>query len=410
VKRIAIVGGGFAGLVAAVGAARELDALGIASDKVRVTLINRDPFTCIRVRNYERNLSDVRLALDDVVEPVGVVRIEGEVTGVDAARQRVSVEAEGSERTLGYDRLLLASGSRLYEPPDILGLREFTFNVDTYEAAVRLNSHIAKLPTAPASSGQYTVLVLGAGLTGIETAFEMPAKLRDAVARAGVRSAPLCTILADHAQHVGSDMGDSAQPVIEKALDALGIQRRVGVTVKSIDVAGVTLEGGERIATSTVVWTAGMRANPLTQQFPVQSDRFGRLPVDEYLRVIGINNVFAAGDVATLPIDGVHASVMSCQHARPMGRFAGHNVVRDLLGKPMLPLRIDWYVTCLDLGPWGALYTQGRDRQVAASGIEAKAIKRTINCVRIYPPRSRNRREILDWAAPTVQAPPLGHD
>jgi NADH dehydrogenase len=238
----------------------------------------------------------------------------------------------------------------------------------------------------------------------------MPAKLRDAVARAGVGSAPMCTILADHGQHVGSDMGDSARLVIEEALDSLGIRRRVGVAVKSVDAYGVTLESGERIAANTVVWTAGMRANDLTQQLPVQRDGLGRLPVDQYLRVIGVNHIFAAGDVATLSLDGVHASVMSCQHARPMGRFAGHNLVCDLFGKPMLPLRIDWYVTCLDLGPWGALYTQGWDRHVMATEMEAKAIKRTINCVRIYPPRSRNRREILDWAAPVVQAAPVGHD
>jgi len=321
----------------------------------------------------------------------------------------VSVKVGRSEHTLEYDRLVLAAGSQLYEP-DIPGLREFSFNVDTYEAGMRLNQHIDSLPRVPAGPGRYTVLVLGADLTGIETACEMPAKLRDAAAHAGVGSAPVRTILGDHAPHVGSNMGDSARPVIEQALDSLGIERRVGIAVKSIDAHGVILEGGERIEADTVVWTAGMRANPLTEQFAAQRDRLGRLPVDEYLRVIGVDGVFAAGDVATLPIDGVHASVMSCQHARPMGRFAGHNVVCDLLGKPMLPLRVDWYVTCLDLGPWGAVYTQGWDRRVTVSGKDAKTIKRTINCVRIYPPRSRNRHEILEWAAPAVQTPPIGHD
>ena len=93
-----------------------------------------------------------------------------------------------------------------------------------------------------------------------------------------------------------------------------------------------------------------------------------------------------------------------------MGRFAGHNVVCDLLGLPMLPLRIDWYVTVLDLGPWGAVYTEGWNRVVASTGEAAKRTKQTINCQRIYPPRSRDRREILDAAAPVIQAPPkLGH-
>jgi NADH dehydrogenase FAD-containing subunit len=72
------------------------------------------------------------------------------------------------------------------------------------------------------------------------------------------------------------------------------------------------------------------------------------------MRVAGLANVFAAGDVALSLVDGVHSTVMSCQFARPMGRFAGHNVVADLFGEPMLPPRIDWYVTVLDLGGWGA--------------------------------------------------------
>jgi NADH dehydrogenase len=89
-----------------------------------------------------------------------------------------------------------------------------------------------------------------------------------------------------------------------------------------------------------------------------------------------------------------------------MGRFAGHNVVCDLLGLPMLPLRIDWYVTVLDLGDAGALYTEGWERKVVATGAEAKRTKQTINRQRIYPPCTRQRAEILAAAAPIVQERP----
>jgi NADH dehydrogenase len=89
-----------------------------------------------------------------------------------------------------------------------------------------------------------------------------------------------------------------------------------------------------------------------------------------------------------------------------MGRFAGHNVVCDLLGHRMLPLQIDWYVTVLDLGPWGALYTHGWDRRVVAVGSLAKQTKEMINCVRIYPPLTSKPQQILDAASPTVQSPP----
>jgi NADH dehydrogenase len=89
-----------------------------------------------------------------------------------------------------------------------------------------------------------------------------------------------------------------------------------------------------------------------------------------------------------------------------MGRFAGHNVVCDLLGLPMLPLDIDWYTTILDLGPWGAVYTEGWERRLAAQGQQAKNVKRVINTERIYPPRTGNRADLFAAAAPIVQAPP----
>jgi NADH dehydrogenase len=89
-----------------------------------------------------------------------------------------------------------------------------------------------------------------------------------------------------------------------------------------------------------------------------------------------------------------------------MGRFAGNNVVADLLGQPMLPLQIDWYVTVLDLGAWGALQTIGWDRQLYSSGAAAKVTKQLINRQRIYPPRNGVRADILAAAAPTVQQPP----
>ncbi|MDR8085447.1 FAD-dependent oxidoreductase, partial [Acinetobacter baumannii] len=81
----------------------------------------------------------------------------------------------------------------------------------------------------------------------------------------------------------------------------------------------------------------------LNRQVSSELDPAGRLFVDECLRVKGVDGVYAAGDAAHMLIDGVMPSVMSCQHARPMGRFAGQNVVNDLVGLPLEPLSIDWY-------------------------------------------------------------------
>ena len=397
--RVLVLGAGFAGLWGAAGAARALDEFGIGGEAVQVTVVNRNQWHAIRVRNYEPDLSGVRVALDEVLEPIGVERIKGEVVGIDFAARQVTYSVGAAHRSLSYDRLVFALGSRLVRP-DIPGFGEFAFDVDTYNGAARLNAHVEQLSALPHSPGQYTALVVGAGLTGIEAATEMIGKLRSAGA-----VAPR-VILADRQPRVGSDMGDGACHVIGEALASLGVATRTGVAISAIDRSGATLSTGEKIAAATVVWCAGMRANPLTELFPVRRDRFGRLPVDHFMRVEGMPDTFAAGDVACATVDDRHSSVMSCQHARPMGRFAGYNVVCNLVGKPMLPLRIDWYTTILDLGPWGAVYTEGWDRRVVATAAAAKRTKQLINCERIYPPRSGDRRQILDAAAPVVQRPP----
>ena len=410
VKRILVLGGGFAGLWSALGAARAVDRYNAAPDAVRITLVNRDAYHAIRVRNYEADLTDVRVPLDDVLGPAGVERIEGEVVQIDVACAEVLVRtSQGGMRTLGYDRLVVALGSELVRPP-LPGLARWAFDVDTYAHAVQLDAHLRSLPSPSADGeGRGTVLVVGAGLTGIETAMEMPDRMRAIFGGLGDSPpSPLHVVLADHNPQVGSDLGDAARPSILEALQSQRIDIRTSVAIAAIDERSATFVSGERIPARTVVWCAGMRAHPLTAQLPAaQRDALGRLPVDATMRVGGLPQVFAAGDVAVAPLDGVHGSVMSCQHARPMGRFAGHNAAADLLGMPLLALHIERYVTVLDLGPWGAIYLEGWDRRVASIGADAKRTKQTINHERIYPPRSRDRRQILDAAEPTVQAAPM---
>src|SRR5262249_51018345 len=217
---------------------------------------------------------------------------------------------------------------------------------------------------------------------------------------------PARVILADRAARIGSNMGDQARAVIDEALAALGVEKRPGVTVASVDAHSARLSTGESIAAETGIWCAGIQANPLVAALPGAHDRFGRVAVDDFLRVPAAPGVFAAGDAAAALVDGEHASVMSCQHARPMGRIAGHNVVCDLVGEAMIPLEIGYYVTCLGMGPGGAVYTQGWERKVTATAPGAKETKKTINRQRIYPPRSGDPAEILASAAPVIQAPP----
>lgn len=398
-RRILVLGAGFAGLWAAVGAARKLDEIR-AIGEVEILIVDRNPYHNVRVRNYEIDLKNVAIPLGEVLDPIGVKHVAAEVETIDIAKQEVTVATSCGRELLAYDRLVLALGSELARP-DIPGLAGSAFNVDTYSAAVRLNTHLATLGAKPSSPGHSTVVVVGAGFTGIEVATEMPSKLSLALPADEHR-----VILVDPNPVVGATIGDHARPVICEALSTLGIETRLGAEIAEVDATGVALVSGEIIPACTIVWCAGMRANPLSATLPCTRDRLGRIAADQFMRVTGLSNVFAAGDLASSLIDGVHCTVMSCQFARPMGRFAGHNVVADLFGQPMIPLRVDRYVTVLDLGTWGALYTIGWDRQVLSSGHDAKVIKRTINQKRIYPPQSGARADILAAAAPIVQAPP----
>ena len=167
------------------------------------------------------------------------------------------------------------------------------------------------------------------------------------------------------------------------------METRFGAGVASLDKSGVTLSNGEHIETETVIWAAGIRAAPLTQQIPAERDNFGRLLVDRDLRVPGVAGVFATGDAARAACDNDgNYALMSCQHATRMGAFAGNNAAAELLGVPTKRYHQEGYVTCLDLGEAGALFTTGWERNVKMVGDVGKKTKQEINTVWIYPPKA----------------------
>jgi NADH:ubiquinone reductase (H+-translocating) len=404
-KRIVVVGAGFAGLWSALAAARKLDELNVPADEAQVTIVNPQPYHSVRVRNYEQPLDASLVPLDEVLTPAGVHLVQAKATGIDHANHRLQVEGDGIRESLDYDRLILAVGSELLRP-NIPGLQHHSFDVDTYGGACKLQAHLQTLPALPDSCGRYTAIVVGAGLTGIELAAELPSRMREIVDEADRDKVRV--VLVDRASKIAQAMG-GAQPVIEDAMRTLKVEMRAGVSLEALDGQGVTLSDGATqtyIDACTVVWCGGMRANALAAQLPVTLDPMGRVPVDTFLRAEGVPGIFAAGDCARILIDGVRPSVMSCQHGRPMGRYAGNNAVCDLFGEDMLPLEIDWYTTICDLGPWGAVYTEGWDRELVSQGEAAKETKRTINGERIYPPKHATREALFSAAAPVVQAPP----
>ncbi|RXG90227.1 NAD(P)/FAD-dependent oxidoreductase [Bradyrhizobium vignae] len=382
--RLVIIGAGFAGMYAALSAARLRDIKGVSPEQLEIALVAPEPTLVVRPRLYEPKPETMTAPLLDVLNAIDVVYVQGSAETVDTKSRMVQLATnKGTRKTLSYDRLVVATGSRLFRP-NIPGLAEHGFSVDSLDDAVALDKHLHSLPKRPAVNGRDTVVVAGGGFTGIEAATEMPTRLR-AILGNGAKPR---VIIVERNPSIAPDMGEGPRPVIEEALRKVGVETRVGVGVSALDKSGVTLSNGDHIETETVIWAAGIRAAPLTQQIPAERDSFGRLLVDPCLRVPGVRDVFATGDAARAACDDEgNYALMSCQHATRMGAFAGNNAAAELLGVPTRPYHQKAYVTCLDLGEAGALFTRGWERTVEMVGDVAKKTKQEINGVWIYPPK-----------------------
>ncbi|MBN6533749.1 FAD-dependent oxidoreductase [Acinetobacter pittii] len=381
-KRIIIIAGsGFAGLWAALAAQRAIH-LASQEQNIEVLMVSPSPNVGIRPRLYEAVLENMNPDISELLSVVGVKFLTGWVNKIDVDQQAIEVSTpEGNKQSLSYDRFILATGSTTFMPP-ISGLTEYGFSVSTLEDAEKLDQHLKNLASKPANAARNTVVVAGGGLTGLETVTEMPERLRSILGETDAR-----VVLVDSSTEIGAAMGDQAATVIREALNELGIEGKAGLRVTALDATGVTLSNGEKIETETVIWTAGMRANSLTSQIVGEKDNLGRLIGDAYLHAPEAKNIFVTGDTVKVPTDDLgNFNVMSCQHAMSLGRVAGYNAAAELVDLPLHPYSQPKYVTCVDLGPWGALYTEGWDRQVQFVRDEAKKIKQEINTVWIYPP------------------------
>lgn len=167
-------------------------------------------------------------------------------------------------------------------------------------------------------------MICRAGFTGIKLATEL-------LKRLGHIDEPHI-ILVESASKIGLELGPGPHPIIQQVLEELNIEVKLRSAVSTVDEEGVALAFGERIATNTAVWTAGMRASPLAQQIVGPKDSLGRLHVDKYLQTSTNKNIFATGDAAYAIADpSGHHALMSCQHALQLGRMSGHNAAAALL-------------------------------------------------------------------------------
>lgn len=391
-KQLVILGGGFAGFWSAVSAVRQAEALGLAGE-LKVTVVNKDAYFGIRPRYYEAAWAEARVPLTRWLTPLGIDLIVGEVHAVRPEVQSVAF-TDGSE--FHYDQLVLATGSRL-RLPQFPG-KERLFNTDTYKEASALDAHMRSLAakgfSTPASR---TFVVLGGSFTGLEIATALPARLKQ-LTPAGHDTV---VHLVERSPTIGAGYEASARAHIEKRLRSLGVHIHLGKSVDRYEWPRLVLESGEELSSETVIAATGVHASPLTAAFSGPRDPMGRLVVDDFLRLPKHADVLVAGDACKARTDTSNWAVMSCQHAMPQGKFAGHNAVNILFGKDPIPYSQPRYVTCLDLGPEDALATTGWNRQLNKVGAEAKALKTEILTDWIYPPA--NAEAALVMAAPEVQ-------
>jgi NADH dehydrogenase len=381
---ILIVGSGFAAVWTAAAAARRRYEAGVQPDALSITLVAPGDDMVIRPRLYEPRPGEMRVPLRRVLEPIDVRHMRASVEAVDVERSHVlAVDGAGAELEESFGRLVVAAGSRLVRRSGFPGA-DYLHDIDTLPAAVALDEHLHELPSRALAEGRYTVVVIGAGFVGLELATELVARLR-AIAEPEGAADQVRVVLVEREPAVGPELGTGPRAAIEQALDELGVEQWLNTTVSGIDEAAVHLSNGAVIPAQTAVWTAGMQASPITQRVPAPRDALGRLEVDRHMRVIGLHTVFAAGDTASIEVAPDHRALQACQYAHQMGKHAGHNAASDLLGLPLVEFGPDPYVTCVDLGGAGAVYTEGFERSVRATGDAAKKIKRTINRKLIYP-------------------------
>ena len=338
---IVILGGGYAGVLAA---NRIAGRLGRAA---KVTLVSDRDDLVHRVRLHEviagRRWRRYPLA-SMLRRRIAIVRARVVRVSVEARAVVVRDDASGDERLIGYDQLVYALGSRVVL--DAPGAAEHAGGLATLESA-----RIARARLEALGAGA-PVVVIGGGLTAIETAAEI------AEARPELRVALVAGTLA-------AGLSDEARAYVRATLADLGVELREGAHAARVEEAAVVLADGARLPASLALWAGGFTAkSPVTGDLPF--DDRGRVITDATLAVPGAPGVWACGDGAAPP-PGMEFTRMSCATAMPMGAHAADNVVRAARGAAARPFRFGYMLQCISLGRRRGV-VQGTDARDAPTG------------------------------------------
>src|SRR4051812_7232559 len=318
----------------------------------------------------------------------------GRATELDEAAQTATIETEAGTQTIRWDRLVVALGAVPRSLP-IPGLAEHAHSFKSLADAIELRNHVLRRLEAAAADGaaaerHLSFVFVGAGYAGVEALAELADLVRDALryypSLAGTRQR---WILVDAAPKILPEIPSRLGDYAARELAGRGVEIKVGTTLESLDEQSATFSDGSRVETETLVWTAGVRANPILGEWGLPLDERGRVKVDRFLRVEGRERVWALGDCANVPnAASDRPDPPTCQHALRQARRLARNIVG-----PAEPYRYRML---------GQVATLGRYKGVAdvlglrLSGFPAWFVTRSYHLYQL-PLWQRKLRVVVDW-------------
>jgi NADH dehydrogenase len=321
----------------------------------------------------------------------------GRVTGIDSDERTVSVETDAGSLRFGWQRLVIAVGSVARTAP-VLGLAEHARGFKDLADAIALRNHVLhRLELAEgAQDGEVvrrhlTFVFVGGGYAGVEALAELADLVHDALPYyPRLRETPSRWVLVEAAPTILSEIPTTLGTYAARELARRGIEIRTETTLASVDHSGVTLSDGGRIETSTLVWTAGVKANPVLREWRLPLDERGRVRVDGLFRVHGSSGMFALGDCAAVPNAATPGRVdpPTSQHALRQAR----QLAANLGGRPR-PYRYRML---------GQVATLGRHKGIAdvlglrLYGLPGWFVTRTYHLHQL-PLLPRKARVVTDW-------------
>jgi NADH dehydrogenase len=321
----------------------------------------------------------------------------GRALELDADRRRVQVETEDGLVTVSYTELVVALGAVARTLP-IPGLAEYALGFKSLADAIHLRNHVLRrleaasaAATATQRERELTFVFVGAGYAGVEALAELADLVRDALRYyPELHETRQRWVLVDVAPHILPEIPRKLGDYAARELERRGVDIRTETTLEAVEPHAAVLSDGDRLLTSTVVWTAGVRANPANERFGLPLDDRGRVVVDETLHVDGVPHVWALGDGARVPNQRTPGSYdpPTCQHALRQARRLAKNLhgTADPYGYRML----------------GQVATLGRYRGIAQipglllRGFPGWFVTRTYHLYQL-PLLRRKLRVVTDW-------------